>query len=167
MNKDKTKVNNQISLNYILIISILIIGVFFDIFTKELATQKEQSLIPNIISIFYTENTGAGFSIFSNSTLFLTIFTTIIFVGLLVFNVLFRPKSKVYAIGMGLLLAGAFGNLFDRIIFGYVRDFLRLEFMDFPIFNFADVCLTVGVILICVWLIFLNGKKKEKNGNNI
>ena len=64
-----------------------------------------------------------------------------------------------------MLVAGTVGNLFDRIFFGYVRDFLMFDFWkSFPVFNFADVLLCIGVVLFAIYLIvyFVKNKKKVK-----
>lgn len=145
-----------------MIISIIFVGLVIDLVTKNLSTDKNYSLIPNVLSIYYTLNTGAGWSLFSDSTLFLTIFTAIILVGIIIFALLFKPTSKIYSIGIGLTIAGASGNLIDRVFLGSVRDFIRLDFIDFPIFNFADICLTFGAIFLCIYLIFIYNKKGNK-----
>ena len=68
---------------------------------------------------------------------------------------------------MALIISGAIGNLIDRIFLGYVRDFLSFDLIHFPIFNFADSCLTIGIILLCVFLVFIEPKisKKKENEN--
>lgn len=140
----------------------LIIGLFFDILTKTLTMGANETLISGIVSIYYTLNTGAGWSLFADQTLFLTILSAVLVVGIVIFIIFYKPKSKTYAIGIGLVLAGAIGNLVDRIAYGAVRDFIKLDFINFPIFNIADSCLTVGAIMICVWLLFIYSKPTKK-----
>ena len=151
---------------YILMIIILAVGIAVDLITKTLATNVTMPLISGLVSITFTWNKGAGWSLFSDHTLLLTIFTGILIVGIILLIIFFKPKSLVYAIGMSMILAGAIGNFIDRVVFGAVRDFICLEFISFPIFNFADMLLTVGVILLCIWLVFLSGKKENKNAKN-
>ena len=152
---------------YVIMIIILGIGITIDLITKSLASNVNMPLISGIISIAFTWNKGAGWSLFSEHTLILTIFTGFLIVGIILLIMFFKPKSLVYTIGISMILAGAIGNFIDRVMFGAVRDFICLEFMTFPIFNVADVLLTVGVILLCVWLIFLSGKKENKNWQKI
>lgn len=135
-----------------------------DLISKSIFTGKYYGVLEGVFSIFYTENTGAGFSVLSNSTILLTVITAVVLIGLIALNIFVKPQTKTYSIGMGLVLAGAVGNLIDRVFFGYVRDFIKLEFIDFPIFNFADICLTIGAILICVVLLFFKtGNSADRN----
>ena len=81
-------------------------------------------------------------------------------------DLMLKIKSKTYTVGFGLILAGAIGNFIDRIMLGYVRDFIMFDFWHaFPIFNFADCCIVIGAVLICIQFIFLS-KKADNNGNN-
>jgi signal peptidase II len=65
---------------------------------------------------------------------------------------------------MSLIIAGGIGNIIDRVKFGYVRDFVYLEIIDFAVFNVADSCLTIGCILIIIYVLwdFFSTTKKEK-----
>lgn len=151
---------------YILITIIFTAGLALDLVTKAIAHDVTMPLIPGIISVLFTWNKGAGWSILSDHTLLLTIFTGILIVGLILLIIFYKPKSKLFSVGIALILAGAVGNFVDRVVFGAVRDFLCLEFISFPIFNVADVMLTIGTILICVWLVFFCGKKEKKQDGN-
>ena len=72
------------------------------------------------------------------------------------------------ACSVGLIAGGCIGNMVDRIALGFVRDFLNFQFMDFPAFNFADVCICVGVVVFIIYFLFFyskedkNKKKDEK-----
>ena len=65
-----------------------------------------------------------------------------------------------------LINAGAIGNFLDRIFRGYVVDMIELTFIDYPVFNFADCCVVVGAILMCVYVIFVEEKDKNSRGEN-
>ena len=145
---------------YSLIVSSLIL---LDMLTKNLLDGKAIPLIDGVISFYSSHNTGAGFSILSNKTLLLTIITVVFFVLFTLFNIFekFKP-THFYLISVSLLYAGAIGNLIDRLALKYVRDFICLEFINFPIFNVADICLTIGVMLYAINFLFLNKTKKEK-----
>lgn len=148
---------------YIIIFSIVfILGIIADMLTKYFLMEQSFVVIDGLLSFYPTWNTGAGWSILSDQTLFLTIFSAIILIGVIIANVFYHPKSKWYAVTMGFIFAGAVGNLFDRVFFGAVRDFIKLDFIEFPIFNIADSCLTVGAIMLCIYVLFFTSKKEEK-----
>lgn len=143
-------------------------GVIFDLISKHFTPGIKTNVIPGVISFEYVKNFGAAWSLFSGSTLALTIITAFAVVFLLFYAIASKTKSKFFHISIGLIVSGAFGNLFDRLVFGYVRDFIKLEFMNFPIFNVADSLLTVGVICLVIfyiidWVKEYKKKKKEKN----
>ena len=70
-----------------------------------------------------------------------------------------KDKHFLYYISAGLILGGTIGNAVDRVALGYVRDFINLEFMNFPIFNIADMALTFGVIILAIYLLFIYEKE--------
>ena len=85
----------------------------------------------------------------------------------------FALRKNLMAAGVGrwglrLVIAGAAGNLIDRVLYGYVVDFFDFRLINFPIFNVADVLLNIGVVLMLIDILFLEPKraKKEKNGGN-
>lgn len=156
------------------IIEILIVGgiIAIDLTTKWAATNflmtqpfHQADLIKGFIDLKYTENTGASWGIFQDKTLVLTIFTGIA-LGILLIVLIVRAKRdrKLLRIPLLLIFAGGVGNLVDRICFGYVRDFLRFTFIDFPIFNLADSSITIGAALLILALIIeiINDGKKAK-----
>ena len=73
-----------------------------------------------------------------------------------------KKKTIFYCVSLGLICGGAIGNLVDRIFLGYVRDFIKFSFFSFN-FNIADACLTIGVILFAVYLIFFDDVFKKGN----
>lgn len=111
-------------------------------------------VIDGFLAWTYAENTGAAFSIFSDNTLFLTVFTAIaLLVGLgwLVFS---KTHHVIYDICIPLLIAGGLGNLIDRIALGFVVDYIQVLFVDFPVFNFADCLVTCSAIALIIFLIY-------------
>ena len=148
---------------YILIIAIACVGIFFDMLTKHLATNASSEFLSGVLSFKYVLNSGAGWSILSEHPLILTILTGALIAMFVFFLIKFKPTSLLFSIAFGLILGGAIGNFIDRVFIGAVRDFLCLEFISFPIFNIADCLLTVGAILLCVWIIFFQSKGGEKN----
>ncbi len=112
-------------------------------------------VIPGVINFRYTENTGAAFSLLSNGTLFLTILSAIMSVVLIF--IIYRYKkstTRMFNACLAMITAGAIGNLIDRIILGYVVDFIEFAFVDFAVFNVADACVTVGAIALVIYVAF-------------
>lgn len=107
------------------------------------------------INFIYVQNTGAAFSILQHSTkalIFLSMISLVLIFYFLYKNIEnFMPKDIFCA---SILLAGIFGNLAERIHFGYVRDFFDLAFIPFPIFNISDVFINVGVFAIILIVLF-------------
>ncbi len=112
-------------------------------------------LINNLLSILLVHNTGAAFSILSGNQVFLVIIGILALVALLLFIYQGDNYSDYEIFAYSLLFGGILGNLIDRIFYGYVIDFISLTFVgyNFPIFNIADMCIVVSVILIIIKVI--------------
>ena len=115
--------------------------------------------IPNVLNLFYLENRGAAFGLFSGQRwVFLIITAVIIFVGiyLLAAN---KIHSKWLLFTVHLIVAGGIGNMIDRMfrggafLDGFVVDFLQFQFIDFPVFNLADCFVTVGSVMVICYLL--------------
>ncbi|MBQ6544855.1 MAG: signal peptidase II [Lachnospiraceae bacterium] len=131
-----------------------------DLWTKSFAASRLASgpieLIPGVFELRYLENRGAAFSILQNGRAFFIPVTVIVLIALVILS-LRMPGDKKYRplrILMIFVAAGALGNLYDRIFLRYVRDFLYISLIDFPIFNVADMYVTVSAILLAVLLLF-------------
>lgn len=151
--------------NYIYYVIALIVFAL-DMLTKYLLTNKNIVLIKNVLSFKYSENTGAAFSMFSDSTILLIIVSVLMLVGIILYKTLAKPKKHIlFTIAYPLIIGGALGNLFDRIFFGYVRDFVSLDFINFAIFNLADSALCVGFVILSVFLVFVefNDSKNKQD----
>jgi signal peptidase II len=125
-----------------------------------IALGSEVSVIKNFFSLHLVYNTGASWSILSNATVFLIIIS---FVALgIILYYLFRVKDSILHVTIfSLLLGGLVGNLIDRIMYGYVIDFLSFNFFgySFPVFNAADIMIVIGGCLAIYWL--LKGDKHD------
>ena len=121
---------------------------------------EEKILLPGFLSLFYIQNRGAAWGIFEGRMIFFYIITVFV-VGYLIY-MLHKEKtdSKLVGVSFSLILAGAIGNFIDRLVNGFVVDMFRLDFINFPIFNVADMCLTVGVALMLIHVLFF---EKEEN----
>ncbi|WHA10498.1 signal peptidase II [Enterococcus montenegrensis] len=119
-----------------------------------IALGTSMPIIKNVFSLTYFQNTGAAWSMLEGQMSFFALVTTVA-VGacsyLLYKN---RNGAKLYSLGLSLVLAGALGNFIDRMRLGYVVDMFQTDFVSFPIFNVADSCLVVGVILIFIYILF-------------
>lgn len=114
---------------------------------KYLKPIQSLKVIDGFLSLTYVENFGIAFGMFKNKALFFIIMTIII--SLVVVYLIFTiGKQKLLInICLVLILGGAFGNLIDRIRFGYVIDYIHFSFFP-PVFNFADSCIVIGAIVL-------------------
>ena len=118
--------------------------------------------IPHILGLTHIHNTGAAFSMLSGARWFFVVLT-IVFVVFALW--VLYAKKITHPMGrwtLVLIIAGALGNLIDRIIYGYVVDMFEVLFMQFAIFNVADIFVVVGGILFCIYYGFLHDRQKDK-----
>jgi len=105
------------------------------------------TIIPNVVELRFVLNEGMAFSLLSGKQLFL-ILTTSAALLLVAYMLFFRSKGKLLQqVAFVLVLAGGIGNLIDRVLNGTVVDYINPLFIDFAVFNFADICVCVGVAL--------------------
>lgn len=143
----------QIKWWYFLSIGVLIV----DLVSKALLDGKTIEVINGFFGFVSVHNTGASFGVFAGAQTFFIVISILFALGMLAFDIFYKKgfgANGWYRVGFTMILGGLLGNLIDRIAFGYVRDFVHLEFMDFPVFNVADIALTIGCICIIVFLIF-------------
>ncbi len=123
------------------------------------------SLIPGVLKLYYLypENRGIAFGMFQGGTLVFAVFTVIL-AGLIIYALCRMPAGSYYLpqrLVCVLILAGAAGNLIDRIFRGYVIDFIYFELIDFPVFNLADVYVVTGGILAVILSLFVYKKDDD------
>ncbi len=117
-------------------------------------------IIKGVLKFLASENTGASFGMFQDKTALLAVFSGICTVALFVFLIYtINNRNKLFRSALVLIIAGAAGNLYDRFVLGYVRDFIYFELINYPIFNFADATLVVGCILFLIYVIFYYNEK--------
>ena len=156
-NKNKSKARSMIY-NFILIILLII----FDQVTKLLAVSHLKnidsiSLVRGVFELRYLENRGAAFGMMQNMK-FIFVVIAILMLGFVIFGLLKLPDSKKYLplrIIMILIGAGAVGNLIDRLFRGFVVDFLYFSLIDFPIFNVADIYVSLSCVLLVILVLFV------------
>ena len=105
-------------------------------------------LIPNLLQLNLVRNYGAAFSLLKNQSMFLAFMSLIVSVLIIIYLALKPTFTKLQGLGLAFLLGGTLGNGLDRWILGYVNDFLELIVIQFPVFNFADLSINIGVICI-------------------
>ena len=125
-------------------------------------------LIDGFIQLNYAENTGAAFGSFSGYTWILSVFTLVVIVAGLVYILRGKVKFGVEYVCIALILAGGLGNLIDRISRGFVVDYIEPLFIDFAIFNFADILVTCSAVMLIIWMIYgiYKDAKKDKVQKN-
>ena len=129
--------------------------------TNNFALNVKNAIVDNFFYITNCHNEGAAFSLFTGNMIFLILIT------LVVLYLIYKSiKSKdnirnITCISYGLLLGGIFGNLFDRIVYGYVIDFIDFIIFkyDFPVFNIADIAIVVSAIMLTIFEV---GEKNER-----
>ena len=120
------------------------------------------SIIDGVFELRYLENRGVAFGMMEGQIWLFVPITLLISAVIIV--MLFRSpmrKHKMFSIPASMVMAGAIGNLIDRIAYGYVIDFLYFKLIDFPIFNFADCCVVIGAALL--FLFFFFGMKEYED----
>lgn len=155
---------NGVSLLVIYIISILFL-VFIDQITKimvVLNVKRNIEVIKDVLYITYAKNTGAAFSILQNKILLFIIITIIFCLIMLyfLFSISKNRSQRIEALTISLIIAGAIGNLIDRIRLRYVVDFIYFKPINWPVFNLADSFIVVGCLLYIIAIIRESLKNK-------
>lgn len=156
--------NNKSEIYKIGTIIVIIDQIIKILIKKYLKENKFIKIIPNFFSLYHVKNTGAAFSILENNTILLII------IGFLVLIFLDKEISKekkldkYQILSLGMIIGGIIGNLLDRIMYHGVIDYLSFQFGSyyFPIFNFADIGITLGVLLLIINTYLMGSDKKWK-----
>lgn len=136
--------------------------VFADQFTKYIAVLKLKnqpafSIIDGVLEFNYLENRGAAFGMLQNQKIFF-VFVALIFLGVIAYVLIKVPYEKKYRrlhVLLILIAGGAIGNLIDRLLLDYVVDFIYIVLINFPIFNVADIYVTLSTVLLVVQVLFV------------
>ncbi len=132
--------------------------------TIKLSEYESFIVAEDLLSFTRYHNTGGPWSIFDGLPILFIIATLCIF-ALEFFYFKKHPLNHSTAkLSCAFINSGAIGNLLDRIFRGYVVDMIDLTFIDYPVFNFADCCVVVGAFMMCVYVIFIEGKDKNSRG---
>ena len=155
-------------------ISMVVLGVLviFDQFTKYLAQANLQGkegipIIKNVLELHYLEggNTGAAFGILEGKTVLLGIFSLLVSIVMLGVYFWMTNKKEYSKVSWCLIfmIAGAVGNCIDRLLNQYVIDFIYFKWIDFPIFNVADIYVTVSAIVMFLLILFMKEKTDSED----
>lgn len=153
--------------NYVMAVILVIVAVLIDQYTKYLAVTHLKNgpafvLIDNVFELSYLENRGAAFGLLQNRQIFFVCVAILIFAFILYCYVRIPKTGRYLPLRLcGIfIVAGAAGNLIDRIRLGYVVDFFYFRLIDFPVFNVADIYVTVSFAVLLI-LIFFRYKEEE------
>ena len=133
-----------------------------------LANAGTVTVIPHLFNFDFLPNgnDGAAWGMLSGKQTLLIGATAIMLLVIIVYMAVKRSKiPNIAFLALTLVVSGGIGNLIDRVAQGYVVDFIRFAFWDrFPTFNVADIAITVGVALLVIYILFIDGKKEKKSG---
>ena len=132
---------------------------------KYLKPVQSISLINGIMNLTFVENRGAAFGMLSGVRWFFVIITIIVTAAILIYIKKYMPKTKKYRlvkVALTLILAGAWGNVIDRMFRGYVVDYFETVFIRWPVFNVADIYVVVGTIILAYAFIFVIKDEPKK-----
>lgn len=158
------KKKNKELLSYVFYLFLLLLA---DQWTKHLAMTFLQGkpalvLLPGVLELYYLENTGAAFSLLSGQ-MWLFYLITPIFLGILGFVFLRLQsygKGRMYKLLLLTLMAGAIGNYIDRLLYRHVVDFIYVSLIHFPVFNVADIYVTMSVLILIVMILFFSSEEE-------
>ena len=122
-------------------------------------------MINGIMNLTFVENRGAAFGMLSGARWFFVIITIIVTAAILIYIKKYMPKTKEYRlvkVALTLILAGAWGNVIDRMFRGYVVDYFETVFIRWPVFNVADIYVVVGTIILAYAFIFVIKDEPKK-----
>ena len=154
-------VEKSVCMFYYLFLTTII--VIIDQLTKYLTVQnialhETIEFIPGFISFTYVQNSGAAWSILEGQMWFFYIITVITIAVIFYFLKTEGNTDKIFGTILVLILGGTIGNFIDRLLYKYVIDMIKTEFISFPVFNVADSFLTVGVIALFIYTIYQEKK---------
>ncbi len=122
-------------------------------------------VIEDVFHLTYYGNTGMAFGLLAGNKALLIALCAVILAVIAALAVVLKIKKGILAVCLGMIVGGAVGNVFDRIMYGFVIDYFDFCLIDYPIFNVADCFIVVGAVLLCVYILFFD--KKDGNGGKI
>lgn len=119
-------------------------------------------IIPDVFHLTYVENRGAAFGMMAGQKWLLVWVTAIVILAAVAVVMAGKIKNTTVLLAVATIMGGGVGNLIDRVYRGFVVDYVHLKIIDFAVFNFADICVTVGTAILLIYLLFYELKHKNK-----
>lgn len=144
---------------------IIIVGIGLDRLTKIYAVKNfiDHPIEGKLINLTYLENRGAAFGILQDKRILFVILTiSIVFYLLYYFLKNIKTNPSILNIALAMIISGAIGNFYDRLFQGYVVDFIEFSFVNFPVFNVADIFVTVGCGLMIIYIMLYGEKSNDR-----
>ncbi|QNQ82282.1 signal peptidase II [Lactobacillus sp. PV037] len=123
---------------------------------------ETREVLPGVFSFNYLQNNGAAWNLLAGKMWIFYIITLIASIVVIYYLFNLKYQNITFDIGLALIFGGVIGNFMDRLQMHYVVDMFQLDFINFNIFNIADMAISVGLLLVFIYLIFLEDKKKTK-----
>jgi len=143
--------------------TIVMIDQFAKLLVKQMMREGDHiAVIGDILRLTYVKNPGMAFGIQIGGKLFYTIFASIACVIILVYLFRIKPEHFWPRFALASILGGAIGNLIDRFRYGEVVDFIDFKIIRWPVFNFADIAVAIGMIILIVVVIFERSKEESE-----
>lgn len=152
----KININKKVWLIITIMLLMIIIDQLIKIYVSNNIYNSSITLINGFLNLTYVENTGGAFGIGNNNIVFFII-VNIIIIGVLVKLLISKTEgiNTITLISISLIIAGGIGNLIDRIFRAHVIDYIDITpLIKYPVFNFADICVVIGITLIIIDLIY-------------
>lgn len=153
----------------VILIAVIAAVIGLDQLTKwltvvNLAEYESFPLWQDVLHFTYVKNTGMAFGMLKDHRWVFMVFSTIAIVALIVYLFRFRPESRWMQVAMAMIIGGGIGNMIDRVLLGYVVDFIDFTLINFAVFNVADsfVCIGAGIMILCLVLDLIKEIKLEK-----
>ncbi len=128
-----------------------------------LAVGESVPAVRGLFDITYVQNQGAAFGLLQGKKLLLIVITLAVFAFLIIYALRRDTSSRWLMWGLTLVCSGGLGNLIDRVALGYVRDFIDLSFIRFPVFNIADCAVTVGAVMMALYIMVEEHRRSEED----
>lgn len=124
------------------------------IVVEKIALYEEVGFIKGLFSWTYVQNTGMAFSMFNDNPALLSVFTGIVIAAILIYLALPKERPLAYNILIPAIVSGGAANMIDRITRGFVVDYIKTDFVNFPVYNFADCLITCGAVILMIYLVY-------------